>query len=205
MRGIQVGRQVILRGAADADHPKLHLQPIANAEHQGVHSRDLRKQELWKIAKQELWIIAKGKCELYLRNLVHFTAKLPRESTAKNAAFRTFRRVRSPCDWMIPYVLHRPCSFSSCAKVFNFSGKHCRHHPIYCKFISGGDHPCLCITCVIIHCDYCENVMIAKMLNYCERGMFVRHWQKGKQVLSVIRRRALVTIIDCGISMYLSY
>ena len=35
-------------------------------------------------------------------------------------------------------------------------------------------------------------------------GQSVRHWQKGtSQVLSVIRRRDLATVADCGISMCL--
>ena len=69
---------VILRGAADAERSKLHLPPNVFAEHQGVHCRDLRKQELLKIVK------IKEKCEIYLRNVVHFAAKPPRESMAKS-------------------------------------------------------------------------------------------------------------------------
>ena len=85
--GIQVWRQVILRWAAVAEHPKLHLQPIVDASHQDAHRPDLLKQELQTdLWKQELLINAniKEKCSLYLQNIVHFTAKTPHESTAKN-------------------------------------------------------------------------------------------------------------------------
>ena len=34
-------------------------------------------------------------------------------------------------------------------------------------------------------------------------GRSVRHWKKGTPVLSVMRCRALVTVADCSISMYL--
>ena len=51
----------------DAVHPKLHLQPNVFTAHQGVHRRDMQKQELRIIAK------IKEKCESYFR-----------ESTAKN-------------------------------------------------------------------------------------------------------------------------
>ena len=87
VRDIQFGRQVISRGAADAERPKLHLQPNVFAAHQGVHRRDLRKQELRIIAK------IKEKCEIYLRNIVHFAAKPPRESTAKTIVFCWFSTV----------------------------------------------------------------------------------------------------------------
>ena len=39
---IQVWREVILHGAADAKRPKLHLRPIVDAAHRGVHRLHLR-------------------------------------------------------------------------------------------------------------------------------------------------------------------
>ena len=57
--------------------PKAHLQPIFYAAHQDVHRLDLWKQELWINAN------LKEKCELYLRNIVHFAAAPARESTVK--------------------------------------------------------------------------------------------------------------------------
>ena len=81
---IQFRRQVILRGAEDAERPKLHLQFIVDAVHQGVHRLDLRKQELRIIAN------IKEKCELYLRNIVHFAAAPPRERHAKSIVFEEF-------------------------------------------------------------------------------------------------------------------
>ena len=87
VRDIQFGRQVISRGAADAERPKLHLQPNVFAAHQGVQRRVLRKVGLQIIAK------IKEKCEIYLRNIVHFAAKPPRESTAKTIVFCGFSTV----------------------------------------------------------------------------------------------------------------
>ena len=72
--GKPFGRQNIMRCATDAESPKLHLQHIVDAAHQGEHHQDLRKQELQIIAN------IKEKCELYLRNIVHFAAASPRES-----------------------------------------------------------------------------------------------------------------------------
>ena len=55
---IKFWRQVILRGAADAHRPKLHLQPIVDAQHQGEHRQDLRKRKL------QITVNIKEKCEL---------------------------------------------------------------------------------------------------------------------------------------------
>ena len=83
---IQLGHHVISCGAefCAVKRPKLHLQLIVDAVHQGAHSQDLRKQEL----RNEFRIIAifEEKCIIYLRNIVHSAAKLSRESTAKKYA-----------------------------------------------------------------------------------------------------------------------
>ena len=70
--GCQVTPRVILRGAADAERPKLHLQLIVNEGHQGAHRSDLWKQELRIIAN------ITEECELYL----HFRLFPPTEGSA---------------------------------------------------------------------------------------------------------------------------
>ena len=95
VRWIQFGRQVISRGAEDAERPKFHLQPVVDVAHQGAHRQDLRKQELRTIAKIKVTF------ELYLQNIVHFAAETPRESTAKNtqkaSSFADFWQFSTTC------------------------------------------------------------------------------------------------------------
>ena len=119
--------------------------PNVFSTYQGVHRRDVRKQELQTI------VIVKEKCEVYLRDIVHLAVKSPLESTVKNtrkalhfvdfpqflgvllrnthifAVFRTFLQFLQPNDSM---CCPGP-AFSAAQKNFNFSG----HHPIYSKFM----------------------------------------------------------------------
>ena len=80
---------VILRGAADAERSKLHLPPNVFAEHQGVHCRDLRKQELLKIVK------IKEKCEIYSQqNLLAKVWQKAREKHSISLIFNSFCTTR---------------------------------------------------------------------------------------------------------------
>ena len=115
MRRIQFGRQVISRGAADAERPKLHLQPVVDVAHQGAHRQDLRKQELRTTAK------IKVMCELYLQNIVHFATEPPRESTAKNtrkaSSFADFPQFSTTCR-RVEFILR---NFAIYCKSLSFS------------------------------------------------------------------------------------
>ena len=79
--------QNITHCAADAESPKLHLQHIVDAAHQGEHHQDLRKQELQIIAN------IKEKCELYLRNIVHSAAAPPRKVRQKTREKHRISRI----------------------------------------------------------------------------------------------------------------
>ena len=76
-----------MRCATDAESPKLHLQHIVDAAHQGEHHQDLRKQELQIIAN------IKEKCELYLRNIVHSAAAPPRKVRQKTREKHRISRI----------------------------------------------------------------------------------------------------------------
>ena len=90
MRDIQFGCQCISRGSADAERPKPHLQPIVDAAHQGVHHRDLQKQELLIIVK------IKEKCEIFVNYSTFCSKTFWRkhcEKHAKSIAFCRFLTV----------------------------------------------------------------------------------------------------------------
>ena len=146
VQDIQFGCQFILWAVADAERPKLHLQPVVNAAHQREHSRE--------------WIIANskgnmGKCKLYLQNIVRFAAKPPCESTAKYAksiAFRWFWTVFAL--QVVGEIGGNPPSTGSAKKFAEIL----RKFRLFAKILQG--------FCKVFLLFYCETHIFAAFLSF---------------------------------------
>ena len=135
VQDIQFGRQVISRGAADAERPKLHLQPNVFTAYPGVHRRDLRKQELRIIAK------IKEKSESLFAKCCTFCSKTSSrkygEKQAKSIAFRGFSTVFTlPVEGVhlpLRQAVRKLWSFAKYCESLSFSQGFCK---VFAKLFS---------------------------------------------------------------------